>query len=54
VEKDPSVRRQMMRSRNHQRDRLPVHRDGAAGVVITKFVAGAWIAILAMVSLFVR
>ena len=52
IETDPAVRRQMMRSRVINTIGFICTGTVLIIVVITKFVAGAWIAILAMGSLF--
>ncbi|MBE9621071.1 APC family permease [Mycolicibacterium smegmatis] len=52
-ETDPAIRRRMMRSRAINTVGLTATGAVLVVVVVTKFVAGAWIAILAMVALFV-
>ncbi|AKS34710.1 DNA-binding protein [Mycolicibacterium goodii] len=53
TETDPAMRRHMMRSRAINAVGLTATGAVLIVVVVTKFVAGAWIAILAMVALFV-
>ncbi|MGV0742369.1 APC family permease [Mycolicibacterium sp. XJ870] len=53
TETDPAVRRRMMRSRVINSVGLTATGSVLVVVVVTKFVAGAWIAILAMGGLFV-
>jgi amino acid transporter len=53
TETDPAIRRQMMRSRVINAIGLTCTATVLVIVVVTKFVAGAWIAILAMGGLFV-
>lgn len=53
TETDPAIRRHMMRSRAINAVGLTATGSVLVVVVVTKFVAGAWIAILAMVALFV-
>jgi amino acid transporter len=53
TETDPAIRRHMMRSRAINAVGLTATGSVLVVVVVTKFLAGAWIAILAMVALFV-
>ncbi|WP_099022811.1 APC family permease [Mycolicibacterium palauense] len=53
TEQDPAARRQMMRSRMINTVGFVCTGSVLVVVVITKFMAGAWIAILAMTALFV-
>ncbi|MEW2480583.1 APC family permease [Mycobacterium sp. NPDC049093] len=53
TETDPAVRRRMMRSRVINAVGLTATGTVLVVVVVTKFVAGAWIAILAMAAMFV-
>ncbi|MBU8827410.1 APC family permease [Mycolicibacterium goodii] len=53
TETDPAIRRHMMRSRAINAVGLTATGAVLVVVVVTKFVAGAWIAILAMSALFV-
>jgi amino acid transporter len=53
TETDPALRRQMMRSRVINGIGLSATGTVLVIVVVTKFLVGAWIAILAMISLFV-